>query len=86
MALECNYSDEILSRAARLPEKVRHRIRNSHMEIGRTCDFLRQADRSYMRTVYLLHLSDACSNAGLFQDLVERVCPGIEVIVCPKER
>lgn len=86
VALECNYSDEILSRATRLPEKVRHRIRNSHMEIGRTCDFLRQADRSYMRTVYLLHLSDACSNAGLFQDLVERVCPGIEVIVCPKER
>lgn len=86
MAIECNYSDEILSMATRLPDKVQHRIRNSHMEIGRTCTFLQQADRSYMRTVYLLHLSDGCSNAGLFQDLVERVCPGIEVIVCPKER
>ena len=86
MAIECNYSDEILSMATRLPDKVRRRIRNSHMEIERTCTFLQQADRAYMRTIYLLHLSDGCSNAGLFQDLVERVCPGVEVVVCPKER
>lgn len=86
VALECNYDDEILCRASRLPEKVRHRIRNSHMEIRSVCKYLRKMDRSYMRTVYLLHLSDACSNAGLFQGLVERVCPGIDVIVCPRER
>lgn len=32
VALECNYDDEILCRASRLPEKVRHRIRNSHIQ------------------------------------------------------
>lgn len=84
VALECNYSEEILARAERLPEKVRHRITNSHMEIGRACAFLEALDRSRVRRIYLMHLSDACSNEGLFADLVERVCPGIEVIVCPK--
>lgn len=85
MALETNYDDEILARATRLPDKVRKRIQKSHMEIGRACTFLQKMDRSQLRVIYLLHLSDACSNAGLFQDLVERVCPGVEVIVCPKE-
>ena len=84
VAIETNYDDEILARATRLPDKVRHRIQKSHMEIGRACNFLQKMDRSYMRVVYLLHLSDACSNASMFQDLVERVCPGVEVIVCPR--
>ena len=85
MALETNYDDEILARATRLPDKVRKRIQKSHMEIGRACTFLQKMDRSPLRVIYLLHLSVAGSNAGLFQDLVERVCPGVEVIVCPKE-
>lgn len=84
VALECNYADDILARSERLPDKVRRRIRNSHMEVGRACTYLARLDRSRVRKIYLMHLSDACSNEGLFADLVERVCPGIEVIVCPK--
>lgn len=84
VALEANYDDEILARATRMPDKVRHRIQKSHMEIGRTCTFLKKMDRSLVHTVFLLHLSDACSNSALFQDMAERVCPGINVIVCPR--
>ena len=84
IALEANYDDEILARATRMPDKVRHRIQKSHMEIGRTCTFLKKMDRSLVHTVFLLHLSDACSNSALFQDMAERVCPGINVIVCPR--
>ena len=84
VALEANYDDEILARATRMPDKVRHRIQKSHMEIGRTCTFLKKMDRSLVHTVFLLHLSDACSNSALFQDMAERVCPGIDVIVCPR--
>lgn len=84
VALEANYDDEILARATRMPDKVRHRIQKSHMEIGRTCTFLKRMDRSLVHTVFLLHLSDACSNSALFQDMAERVCPGINVIVCPR--
>lgn len=84
VALEANYDDEILARATRMPDKVRHRIQKSHMEIGRTCTFLKKMDRSLVHTVFLLHLSDACSNSALFQDMAQRVCPGINVIVCPR--
>ena len=84
VALEANYDDEILARATRMPDKVRHRIQKSHMEIGRTCTFLKKMDRSLVHTVFLLHLSDACSNSALFQYMAERVCPGINVIVCPR--
>ena len=34
-AIECNYDEKILSRAERMPEKVRHRITNSHMSVVR---------------------------------------------------
>lgn len=86
VALECNYSEDILARATHLPEKVVHRIQNSHMEVGRACAYLGRMERSGLRRIYLLHLSDACSNEGLFVDLVERVCPGIQVVACAKEQ
>lgn len=84
VALECNYADDILAQSTHLPEKVCRRIRNSHMEIGTTCAYLEKLDRSQVRKIYLLHLSDACSNEGRFVDLVERACPGIEVVACQK--
>ena len=85
LAIECNYMEEILARSTRLPEKVRHRITNSHMEVGRACEYLKHMDRSHLRAVYLMHLSDSSSDAALFQDLAERAC-GVSVKVCPKER
>ena len=86
VALECNYSTDILERAEKLPEKVRRRISNSHMEIGRACTYLSRMDRSVVRQVFLMHLSDACSNERMFAAMARGVCPGIDVIVCPKER
>lgn len=84
VALEANYSDDILARATKLPDKVRHRIPNTHMEISRSCAYLERMDRSKLREVYLLHLSNACANEGLFVDLAERVCPGVRVMACQK--
>ena len=84
IAIECNYDEDILSRATHLPAKVVHRIRNSHMEVGRVCDFLRRQDLTQCRRIYLLHLSDACSNEGLMIGTVERACPGVEVVACHK--
>lgn len=86
VAVECNYSEEILARAERMPEKVRHRIRNAHMEVIRTCEWLRKLDMSAVREVYLMHLSDACADEGQFARKVRTVVPpGVRVIVCPKE-
>lgn len=86
VALECNYDEDILARSTHMPPKVVHRIRNSHMDLYRACAYLRKLDLSACRRVYLLHLSDACSNEGLMVGMVEEVCKGVEVVACPKEK
>ncbi len=83
LALECNYSAQLLAQCKKLPDKLRKRISNTHMEINTLCNYLQALDLSSCRSVYLLHLSRAASSAG---DFVRRVRfslpPGVEVIAC----
>lgn len=87
VAIECNYDEEILELAQRMPEKVRHRISNAHMSVLRACAWLDKLDKSNVREIYLMHLSDACSNEWRFQRMAASVAgPNIKVIICPKEK
>lgn len=83
LALEANYDKDILARCDRMPDKVKERVTNSHMEIETLCKYLQSLDLSQCRAVYLLHLSNAASNEGNFANRVRRVVPRhVEVIVC----
>lgn len=83
LALEANYDKDILAWCERMPDKVKHRVTNSHMEIETLCKYLQSLDLSQCRTIYLLHLSNAASNKGNFVNRVRRVVPRhVEVIVC----
>lgn len=85
LAIEANYDKAILERCEKMPEKVRYRITNSHMEIDTLCDYLRSLDLSQCREIHLLHLSDATSHEGHFINKVARaVPPGIAVTACKK--
>ena len=85
LAIEANYDKNILERCERMPEKVRYRITNSHMEIDTLCDYLRSLDLSQCREIHLLHLSDATSHEGHFINKVARAVPkGIEITACRK--
>ena len=85
LAIEANYDKAILERCEKMPEKVRYRITNSHMEIDTLCDYLRSLDLSQCREIHLLHLSDATSHEGHFINKVKRaVPPGISVTACKK--
>ena len=85
LAIEANYDKSILERCERMPEKVRYRITNSHMEIDTLCDYLRSLDLSQCREIHLLHLSDATSHEGHFINKVARSVPrGIEITACKK--
>lgn len=66
LAIEANYDKAILERCEKMPEKVRYRITNSHMEIDTLCEYLRSLDLSQCREIHLLHLSDATSHEGHF--------------------
>lgn len=85
LAIEANYDKNILERCEKMPEKVRYRITNSHMEIDTLCDYLRSLDLSECREIHLLHLSDATSHEGHFINKVARAVPkGIEITACRK--
>lgn len=75
LALEANYDKDILARCERMPEKVRYRVTNTHMEIGTLCKYLQTLDLSHCREIYLLHLSSAASSEGNFLDRVRRSVP-----------
>ena len=85
LAIEANYDKVILARCEKLPEKVRHRITNSHMEIDTLCDYLRSLDLSVCREIHLLHLSDATSHEEKFLNKVKNAVPkGIKVTASKK--
>jgi phosphoribosyl 1,2-cyclic phosphodiesterase len=86
LAIEANYSPEILAKNEKMPEKVKHRIENTHMNIDVLCDYLSTMDLSQCREIYLLHLSDSSSHEKKFISKVKNVIPPhINVTVCPKE-
>ena len=85
LAIEANYDKAILERCEKMPEKVRYRITNAHMEIDTLCDYLRSLDLSECREIHLLHLSDATSHEGHFINKVARAVPkGIQITACEK--
>ena len=85
LAIEANYDKYILERCERMPEKVRHRITNTHMEIDVLCDYLRRLDLRCCREIWLLHLSDATSHEGHFINKVKRAVPShVKVNACRK--
>ena len=85
LCVEANYDKTILERCERIPDKVKKRISNSHMEIDILCDYLKFLDLSSCREIHLLHLSDATSHEGHFINKVARAVPqGIEIHVARK--
>jgi ribonuclease BN (tRNA processing enzyme) len=84
--VEANFDKNILERCERMPEKVRKRVANTHMEIDKLCECLRRMDLRSCRELYLLHLSDGTSHEGHFINKVRRAVPGnVRVVACGRE-
>ena len=76
IAVECNYDLEILDRnveAGRYPMSNRDRVRESHMSLDTCREFIRAQDLTRVREIWLLHLSDANSDAAMFKTEIEKV-------------
>ena len=80
IAIECNYSEEMLGEAD-LPDVVKKRITRSHMSLEAVKEFLRQTDLRDTERIHLLHLSANNSRADFFQQEIQRLT-GKEVYVC----
>ena len=83
LMIEANYSEEILAaniEAGKIDPARAKRVRENHMSIERVIELLRANNRSRLREVRLLHLSDGNSDEGLFKEMVKRVV-GVPVYV-----
>ena len=81
--LEINYSDEILAenyKSGRINSSRGIRTTYNHMNLDTALDLLRKNWSPYLRQIWLLHLSDANSDAAFFKSEVEKVT-GSEVII-----
>lgn len=79
LAIEANYDKHILERCTRIPDKIKHRIENTHMEIDTLCEILdgmtKRGELQGCREIWLLHLSDATSHEAHFINKVRRAVP-----------
>lgn len=74
--IECNYSMEILnenSESGLIPEFLRKRIINSHMNIETLAGFFEAIDLEKTKQIILMHLSNDNSDAELFKTTIEKV-------------
>ena len=89
MAVECNHGDHLVKRIAELPSgaaKHLKRASNTHMSLARCCGFLQKLDKSWLREVWLIHLSDAFSDEITFRQAAElAVGERVRVHIAPKE-
>lgn len=86
IAIECNYSREILRENTMRGDIELDRFKRTtqnHMSLERLLDLLRANDLSQVQEIHLLHLSDANSDEAAFRDAV-REATGIPTYVARK--
>ena len=77
--IEANYEKSQINEET-CCKSLRDRLYNSHMELETVLEFFRQLDKSCLREVYLLHLSDSRSDAERFKREVQKIV-GVPVYV-----
>ena len=76
IAVECNYSSDILKRnveAGAVPKELKSRILKSHFSLENVKRFLQANDLSKVQEIWLLHLSDNNSNAERFKREIQEL-------------
>ncbi len=79
LCVECNHDRKLIHGA----KPWQKRAAKEHMSIDMLCEYMDKLDRSALRAVYLLHLSDRHSDEAAF---IKRIHTryGVEVVACGK--
>lgn len=79
LAIECNYSDELIMHS-NAPDPLKRRIKRNHMSLESCKDFLSRSDLSTVRRIMLIHLSAERSDAARFKCEIAALT-GKEVVI-----
>ena len=66
LMIEINYQQEIIDRAVnsgKLDTAVRNRVMRSHHELNTALEWLKKVDKTKLRHIYIMHLSNGSANA-----------------------
>lgn len=81
--VECNYSKGILDEnitSGVCPAFLKNRITKSHFELENVKEFLRETDLSWVKQIYLIHISDTNGNGRFFKEEIQKLT-GKEVYI-----
>lgn len=70
--VECNFSEDILSKNESLSGVVKDRIRQTHMSLEKVKNFFDRQDLSSTEDIFLIHLSENNSDLGEFRETIQR--------------
>lgn len=81
LMIEVNYVREVINKNNNLPSELRTRIKKNHMSLDTAIDFLKKSDLSRLKKIYVMHLSDANSDAEVIKERLQELT-GVAIEIC----
>lgn len=79
--IEINYDRETINENPGLNDKLRERIKKNHMSLETAINLLERSDLSRLKKIYVMHLSDANSDAKLIKERLQELT-GVAIEIC----
>ena len=81
LMVEVNYVRETINNNSKIDPVLRKRIKENHMSLETAIDFLNKCNLSRLKKIYVLHLSDANSDAKVIKERLQELT-GVTVEIC----
>lgn len=81
LMLEVNYVRETINNNSKIDPVLRNRIKENHMSLETAIDFLNKCNLSRLKKIYVLHLSDANSDAKVIKESLQELT-GVAIEIC----
>lgn len=79
--LEVNYIRETINKNDSIHEELRARIKENHMSLDTAINLLERSDLSRLKKIYVMHLSDANSDAEVIKYRLQELT-GVAIEIC----
>lgn len=79
--IEINYDRETINDNSNLNDKLRERIKKNHMSLETAINLLERSDLSRLKKIYVMHLSDANSDAEVIKYRLQELT-GVAIEIC----
>lgn len=79
--VEVNYVTETINKNEKIHPDLRARIKKTHMSLETAINLLERSDLSNLKKIYVMHLSDANSDAEIIKERLQEVA-GVAIEIC----